>query len=121
MSIQPVILTVSSNLRNLELLKQFLGREGYEVITASFLEEFDRAISQSNQIKLGLIDVAGFDRRIWEWCKQLRNQQISFLIISPHQNTLIQRQSLACGAINILVKPLVMKQLSALIKSFIED
>ncbi len=120
MNVKPFILTVSSNVRNLELLNQFLSREGYQVISASGLEEFNRAMSQA-QINLGLIDITGFDSSIWKWCEQLQNQQIPFLIVSPRQNAVIQNQSVVCGARNILIKPLVIKQLFTLIKRLLED
>jgi DNA-binding response OmpR family regulator len=121
MNVKPLILTVSSNVSNLELLNQFLSQEGYQAISASSLEEFNGAMSQPIQINLRLIDITGFDRSIWNWCEKLQNQQIPFLIISPRQNPVIQNQSLICGARNILIKPLVIKQLFALIKGLLED
>lgn len=78
-------------------------------------------MSQPIQINLGLIDITGFDSSIWEWCEQLKNQQIPFLIVSPRQSTVIQQQSLVAGASSILIKPLVIKQLFTLIKSLLED
>ncbi|WP_414618851.1 response regulator [Calothrix sp. CCY 0018] len=121
MNVKPLILTVSSNNHNLELLNQFLNREGYQAIRVSNLEEFNSAMSQSTQINLGLIDITGFDNSIWEWCEQLRNQQIPFLIISPRQSAVIEQQSLARGARSILIKPLIIKQLFSLIKSLLGD
>ena len=64
----PVILTVDRNHRNLELLSQFLGREGYQTRTAATLEEFDQALAEANGIGLALVDIAGFDCTIWERC-----------------------------------------------------
>lgn len=121
MSDQPLIVSVGSNVRNLELLSQFLSREGYQAVNATGLEEFNIVMNQSTQIDLGLIDITGFDNGIWEWCEQLKIQQIPFLIISPRQNAVIQRQGIVSGANSILVKPLVIKQLLDLIKSLLED
>ena len=121
MSVKPLILTVSNNNRNLELLHQFLHREGYEAISVSNLEEFNGAINESVQINLGLIDITGFDNSIWKWCEQLLNQQIPFLIISPRQSDMIQHQSLVCGASNILIKPLVIRQLFSLITNLLRN
>ncbi|MGB6300780.1 MAG: response regulator [Rivularia sp. (in: cyanobacteria)] len=121
MSDQPLIVIVSSNVRNLELLNQFLSREGYQAISASGLEEFNSAMNQSSQIELGLIDITGFDSSIWNWCEQLKNREIPFLIISPRQSAAIQRQSIVSGANSILVKPLIIKQLFDLIKSLLEE
>jgi len=39
MSEKPLILTVDSNCRNLELLNKFLNKEGYQTIGVSNLEE----------------------------------------------------------------------------------
>ena len=121
MNVKPLILTVSSNNHNLELLNQFLNREGYQAISVSNLEGFNSAMSQSVQINLGLIDITGFDRSIWDWCEQLRNQQIPFLIISPRQSDMIQHHSINYGASTMLVKPLVIKQLFSLITSLLEN
>jgi len=121
MSDQPLIVSVGSNVRNLELLSQFLSREGYQAVSATGLEEFNIVMNQSTQIDLGLIDITGFDSSIWEWCEQLKNQQIPFLIISPRQSAVIQRQGIVSGANSMLVKPLVIKQLLDLIKSLLEE
>ncbi len=121
MSESPLILTVDTNHRNLELLNQFLAKEGYQTIGVSKLEEFERTLSELSQIKLVLLDISGFDRTIWERCEQLQNLQIPFLVISPKQSATIQHQSFAHGASSMLVKPLVIKQLLALIKSLLGD
>ncbi|MBW4449425.1 MAG: response regulator [Spirirestis rafaelensis WJT71-NPBG6] len=121
MSEKPLILTVGSNCRNVELLNQFLNKEGYQTIGVSNLEELDRQLRELSEIKLVMLDIAGFDRTIWERCEQLQNQQIPFLVISPKQSATIQLQSLAHGARSMLVKPLVMQQLLALIKSLLGE
>lgn len=121
MSEKHLILTVDSNRRNLELLNQFLNKEGYQTIGVSSLEELDRQLSELPEIKLVMLDIAGFDRTIWERCEQLQNQQIAFLVISPKQSATIQAQSLASGARSMLIKPLGMRQLLALIKSLLGD
>ncbi|MGI2902835.1 response regulator [Tolypothrix sp. VBCCA 56010] len=121
MSEKSLILTVDSNSRNLELLNQFLNKQGYETIGVNSLSELDRQLSELSEIKLVMLDIAGFDRTIWERCEQLQNQQIPFLVISPKQSATIQLQSVAHGARSMLVKPLVMRQLLALIKSLLGD
>ncbi|KST66584.1 response regulator [Mastigocoleus testarum] len=123
MSDKPLILTVDRNRRNLELLKNFLIKQGYEVISASNLDELDRVLSESNNINLVLLDVSGFDQNIWIRCEQLKNQAIPFLIISAKSKyiTAIESESLARGASSILVKPLVIKQLLNLIRSLLRD
>jgi DNA-binding response OmpR family regulator len=121
MSKKPLILTVDTNRRNLELLNQFLGKEGYQTISASNLEQLDNILSQSLEIQLVLLDLTGFNSSIWERCEQIKNKQIPFLVISPRPNTVIQQASLAHGARSMLIKPLAIRQFLSLIKSFLES
>ena len=108
---KPVILVVNSNRANLELLSQQLGKEGYETLSASSLEELDQALRQRKEIALGLIDISGFDQRIWERCEALRKARIPYIVISPQRSPLIQRESIKHGANCLLVKPLGIKEL----------
>jgi DNA-binding response OmpR family regulator len=115
MKATPVILAVDHNRRNLELLSQFLGREGYQTHTVTGLEEFDRALAEPDEIALALVDIAGFDRSIWERCEALRHHKIPFVVLSPRQSAAIQQASLTHGAHGVLVKPLTVKDLLSLI------
>jgi DNA-binding response OmpR family regulator len=117
----PVILAVDRNHRNLELLSQFLEREGYQTHGAATLEEFDQALGGATNIGLALVDIAGFDRRIWERCEGLRHRKIPFLVLSPKQNAAIQQVSLTHGARGVLIKPLVVKELLGLVRSLLEE
>jgi DNA-binding response OmpR family regulator len=117
----PIILAVDRNHRNLELLSQFLGREGYQTRTAATLEEFDQALAAISDIGLALVDIAGFDRTIWERCEGLRHHKIPFLVLSPRHSSAIQQASLSHGAHGILIKPLVVKELLGLIVSLLDS
>ena len=116
-----VILAVDRNHRNLELLSQFLEREGYQTRPAATLEEFDQALAEANGIGLALVDIAGFDRAIWERCEGLRYHKIPFLVLSPRQSAAIQQASLTHGARGVLIKPLVVRELLRLIHSLLEE
>jgi DNA-binding response OmpR family regulator len=116
-----IILAVDRNSRNLELLSQFLGHEGYQTHTAATLEEFDQVLGEDNNIGLALVDIAGFDRSIWERCEGLRHHRIPFLVLSPKQSAAIQQESLTHGARGVLIKPLVVKELLGLIHSLLEE
>jgi len=65
------------------------------------------------------VDIAGFDRSIWERCERLRAADIPFIIISPRQSAAIQEAVLAHGARGVLVKPLAVKELLALVLSLL--
>jgi len=116
-----VILAVDCNHRNLELLSQFLGREGYQTRTATTLEEFDQVLAEADGIGIALVDIAGFDRSIWERCEGLRHHKIPFLVLSPRQSAALQQVSLTHGARGVLIKPLVVKELLGLVSSLLEE
>jgi DNA-binding response OmpR family regulator len=120
MADRPVILAASSNGRNLELLAQFLDGNQYRPIAAGTLEEFDKALDGSEEIDLALVDLAGFDKSIWERCERLRDRDIPLLVVSPRHSAAIQMASYAHGARGVLVKPLVMQELLGLIRSLLE-
>ena len=121
MKAMPLILAVDHNPRNLELLSQFLGREGYQTRTAAGLQEFDQALAEPDEIALALVDIAGFDRSIWERCEALRHHKIPFLVLSPRQSAAIQQASLTHGAHGVLVKPLTVKDLLSLICGLLKE
>lgn len=120
-STERTLLLVSHMSRNLQLLSDFLTKEGYATVTAATYEEFDQVLSQQLSIDGGLIDIAGFDQRIWERCEQLRAARIPFLVFSPRQSAAIQQASLSHGAKGVMVKPLVVKELIGVIESILED
>ncbi len=121
MSDQPLLLTVGASKRNLELLAEFLGKEGYETVAATTLDEFDRALDSPQGFKLALVDISGFDRNIWERCAQLQKKAIPLLIILPKQSAAIQQESLTHGARGALVKPLVVRELITLLRALIQE
>jgi DNA-binding response OmpR family regulator len=115
------ILLVNRLPRNLELLSDFLQKEGYQTINASSYEEFDQALSQQASIQGALVDIVGFDTQIWTRCEELRAAKIPFLVVSPQQSTAIQQAGLSHGARSVMVKPLVIKELIGVIKSILPE
>lgn len=120
MTSKPLIVTVDCNRRNLEILAQVLNKTGYTSLGVSSLEEIEQVLTQcTDDIKLVLVDISGFDRSIWQVCQRLRTLNITFLIVSPHQSACIAQTSLFYGARSMLVKPLVIKELLGLIRSLL--
>jgi DNA-binding response OmpR family regulator len=108
---KPVILVANSNRADLGLLSQQLIKEGYDILDAASLEELDEIIRVNKKIDLGLIDLSGFDERIWERCEALRKARIPYIVISPQRSPLTQRESMKHGADGLLVKPIGIKDL----------
>ncbi len=118
---KPTILTLDSNRSNLELLSQQLIKEGYETLGVASLEELDQALLEGRKIALGLIDLSGFDQRIWERCQALHRAKIPFIVISPQRSPLVQRDSMRCGASGLLVKPLGTRELLEYIRTLLGE
>ena len=108
---KPVILVANKNRADLGLLSQQLVKEGYDTLEATSLEELDARIRANKKIALGLIDLSGFDQRIWERCEALRKAKIPYIVISPQRSPLIQRDSMKHGASGLLVKPIGIREL----------
>ncbi|MFN8467558.1 MAG: response regulator [Caldilineaceae bacterium] len=118
---QPSILVVDRSQRNLELLAQFLSQAGYQVLAEYDLDESSRVLDAHAEIGLALINLSGFDRRIWDLCEQVRTKGMPLLVISPKQSVAIELESRAHGAQGVLTKPLVVRELLALIHRLLED
>ena len=111
MTEKAVILLVDSNRVNLESLSQQLVKEGYDTVSTASLEELDTAVQENKNITIAIIDLSGFDQRIWERCEGLHKAKIPFIVISPQRSPLIQKDSMKYGASGLLVKPLGIKEL----------
>jgi len=119
MSEEPPILAVNHNAKNLHLLTIFLAQELYTTHAVKSLDEFDHALAGQMTFCMALIDITGFDVRIWSRCRQLYKKNIPFIIISPKQSAVIQQTGLGHGARNVLIKPLVIRELLAAIHSLL--
>lgn len=115
------ILLVNHLPRNLQLLAEFLGKEGYKTISAGSYAEFDEALSQDLPINGALVDISGFDANIWQRCEMLRAAKIPFLVVSPQQSAAIQQAGLSHGARSVMTKPLVIKELIGVIQSILAE
>ena len=108
---EPMIFIVDNNRSNLEQLAQQLDEEGYSTVGASSPDEIDSTIEKQENIKLALLDLAGFDDSIWEHCDCMHGAKIPFIAIAPQRSPGTQRDSMKHGACGLLVKPLGIKEL----------
>jgi DNA-binding response OmpR family regulator len=118
---KPVILVANTSQADLELLSQQLVKEGYDTVSAASLEEIESTIQEKRNIALALIDLSGFDQRIWERCEALCKAKIPFIVISPQRSPLVQRNSMKHGASGLLVKPLGIKELTEYIHTLLGE
>ncbi len=113
-----LILTVDVNQRNLALLAQVLQQAGYRTLPVSTITALDQALEAP--ISLALIDISGFGADIWQRCERLHERAIPLLVISARQSAALRQASAAHGARDMLVKPLVIRELLGLIRSLLQ-
>lgn len=106
------ILCLGRNRRNQELLSQVLAKAGYSVKVVLTMEELMPTVEQGD-IALVLLDITGFDARVWQFCQELRSHAIPFFIISPPQTAHLPAQYGSDSP--LLVKPLAIRSLLTLI------
>jgi DNA-binding response OmpR family regulator len=104
---------VERNQKNLELMKEFFERHGYEVVSARDYEEFD----ELSRAEIVFVDIAGFDRRIWDKCEWLREKNTPFVLIYPKRVEKVETR----GAEAVLFKPLNPRRILELLKELSED
>jgi DNA-binding response OmpR family regulator len=116
------IMVIEKNHRNLELMIAFLNQHGYRTLPVSVLnDELDVIIANESSLQLALVDISGYDSSIWEWCEKIRIQGVQLLILSQRQSIELTNESIKHGASGVLIKPLVMKELAALIRGLIDE
>lgn len=113
------ILILSRIERNLELMTNFLSKQGFTSVSALSYDDLDKILAQ-NDFDIALLDIAGFDSKIWSYCERINQTKKPFFIISPIKNPKIDHESLKKGARGVIVKPLVMKELIELIKAMVK-
>jgi DNA-binding response OmpR family regulator len=94
-----------------------LGKEGYETRSGTTLEQFALFLNSEERMGLALVDIAGFDRSIWQHCERCSELGIPLFVISPRPPPRAQHESLEHGAQGVLYKPLVVKELIHLVKT----
>lgn len=116
MALEHCILCVGRNKRNQELLSQVLSKAGYEAAVALSYEEILPTV-ESRSIALVLLDVTGFDEKVWPVCQVLRSHSIPFFIITAPNRAHVPDQYKAThgSPVPLLVKPLSIRPLLTLI------
>jgi DNA-binding response OmpR family regulator len=109
------ILVVNRNPQNLFLLNRVLDEAGYATLEAADLDAFDRALAQSEDLILALVDITGFDAEIWERCERLCENGVPLLLVAPRQSATVEEAGERHGARSVLVKPLAVKELVTLV------
>jgi DNA-binding response OmpR family regulator len=91
---------------------QFLSQDGYRILAAASLEEFDRALNAELHIELALVDISGFDQTIWRHCEHMRRRQLPYLVLASRREADgLMHRGYNHGARYVLAKPMRKKEL----------
>ncbi|MBO4563032.1 MAG: response regulator transcription factor [Clostridia bacterium] len=115
--IKTKVLVVDDDKRILQILKLYLVKDGYEVITAERGDEaLDIALSSSPNIVILDIMLPGMDG--WEVLQNIRRTSDVPVIMLTAKGDITDRiQGLDCGADDYIVKPFEPKELLARVKA----
>lgn len=117
MTLRGIVLSVGCNERNQGLLAELFEREGMHVDTVCSLEELDGNLDRVEEIAAVVIDLTGYDRRIWDRCERLRAADVPFVLLSRPPSAVTGREAKDRGARSILAKPVRQRQLVDLVRS----
>ena len=113
------VLVAAAGKRNLELLQQFLGQEGFETLPAGSLDDIRLALDQTPSIDIGVFDVSGFSSEVWAFCDKLRERIVPFLVISGAHSAGVEDRAAHSGARVVMTKPLVVRNLMRVIHAML--
>ena len=119
-STSALILLVTRNVKNAKLLGKALLDEGYRMRVATTVEEFASTVDSDEPIALALVDLTGFDSRIWPLCERLRSAETPLLMLAARKSPTIDRKGHEHGASSVLVKPVGVRELLGLMRVMIE-
>ena len=119
MSDRKRVLVAAAGKRNLELLGQFLGQEGFETVPAGSLDDIRLALDQTPSIDIAVFDVSGFSSEVWAFCDKLRERIVPFVVISGARGAGVEGRAARSGARVVMTKPLVVRNLMQVIRAML--
>jgi len=119
MSDRKRVLVAAAGKRNLELLRQFLGKECFETVPAGSLDDMRLALERTPNIDIAVLDVSGFSSEVWALCDKLRETSVPFLVISGARSAGVDNRAARSGARIVMTKPLVVRNLMRVIHAML--
>ena len=110
-----------SHAENLEIMSDFIAKIGHTPIKVDSVRMFTSNVDLKREVGLALVDLTGFDKSIWDVCSRLHEMNVPMLVIAPKYSAALARESIGMGASGFVIKPLVMRELSALIEQMLSQ
>lgn len=112
----PEILVVSKHRENARQLQRVLAEAGYGVRIVTTTRDFAAHMEVGELHDLALVDISGFDERIWAPCRGLHDAGVPFLIVGARAGSALEKAGTEHGTGSVLVKPLIVQELLMLIR-----
>ena len=114
---QPRILVIDGNERTAELLRRFLVEEECNPTVVTTLDAANELLDESMQFACAVVDIDRFDRPVWEYCQQLHDHEVPFIVLSEVRNRSLRRESREHGARSFVEKPVPQQEFRVLIEN----
>ncbi len=92
-----------------------------DILPVANIEDFDHVLTDPNRLDVALVDITGFDHTIWQYCAELRARDVPLLLVAPRKSAAIAEAGAEHGTSNVMVKPLVIRELLNLIELLIQS
>ncbi len=115
------VLVMDANLRNAEVLGDFLTAEGYTPVLVTDLDRAEDALANADEYVFAIVDIDRFDTPVWSHCERLREHSVPFIVLSGIRDRSLRRESHERGADAFVDKPIPKRELRALLQSAVRS
>ncbi|WP_458186697.1 response regulator [Haladaptatus sp. NG-WS-4] len=121
MTERSLVLALSKNQRNLQLLADLVREEGCETYVASTVEEFDGVLRRRDDVAIAVLDTEGFTEDLWKRCEYLQTRDVSTVVLTGSTPAHLRREAVSRGVRSILEKPVERADLRATIRGMLDE
>ncbi|WP_049972229.1 DNA-binding transcriptional response regulator [Haladaptatus cibarius] len=116
---ESLVLVLSKNEKNLELLADLVDQEGCTARITTTVGEFDAVLRGDERIEIAVLDTEGFTADLWKRCGYLHEQDIPSVVLTPSTPAHVRREAISRGVRSILEKPVDTADLRATIRGML--
>lgn len=120
MSKNAFVVTLGKGDENQRLLAEALRDMDYEVETAENRAGLSDSLSDAPAPDLSIIDIDGYDPRIWEISQRLAKESIPVLVVTTADADRVRAEANRHGIDAVLSKPLDTARLTATLDSLLD-
>ncbi len=116
-----LVVVLSKNEQNLELLANLVTEEGCEAHLSTTTEQFDTVLRSDDDIEIAVLDTEGFSADLWKRCEFLHEEDIPTIVLTSSTPAHVRREAISRGVRSILEKPVDTAALRATIRGMLHQ